>query len=77
MEIIMFILTLAGTIATIISTIIAIRAKNEVKHILKNIRQENNEISIAGDTNAINEGTNSGTIIGANSGVVNGDRYGK
>ena len=77
MEIIMFILTLAGTIATIISTIIAIRAKNEVKHILKNIRQENNEISIAGDTNAINEGTNYGKIIGANSGVVNGDRYGK
>lgn len=70
MELTMLILTGIGTIATIISTVIAVRAKNEVKRIL-NITKNNN------NRNANNTGSikvkNSGINMGEISGISTGD----
>lgn len=42
MDNIMLILTIIGTCATVISTVLAIRAKNEAREILKEIKEEKN-----------------------------------
>jgi predicted membrane protein len=57
MDYIMLALTAIGTIATIISTIIAVRAKNETKRIVNKIK-------------IVNEGINKGNIVGINKGDI-------
>lgn len=72
MEIVMLILTFIGTIATIISTIIAIRAKNEAQKILLEIHsQSDRNINNSGNIGINNSGINTGTIHGINTGEVN------
>lgn len=66
MEYVMCILTTIGTVATIISTVIAVKAKNEAKSIL----DESRNVSNSGKTTVSNSGSNSGTMAGQNSGEV-------
>lgn len=69
MEYLSLILTAIGTIATIISTIKAIRAKNEANRILENIKVVVNQSSNLIDIT--NSGNNSGLISGTNAGEIN------
>ena len=59
MDVLMMIFTALGTIASIISAIIAVRAKDKIIEIQKN----KNEVKIETESN-------SGQIIGINSGYV-------
>lgn len=68
METMMFILTVISTIATIISTYVAVRAKNEVKEIAKEIK--NHHVSNSGKIGIKNSGHNNGIISGINTGEV-------
>lgn len=71
MDNIMLILTIIGTCATVISTVLAIRAKNEAREILKEIKEEKNRnINNKGKIDIKNTGTNSGIISGINAGEV-------
>ncbi len=66
------ILTSIGTTATIISTIVAIRTKNEAKKTLKQIKEENSKnIKNNGNISISNSGNNSGFLNGINSGDIN------
>ena len=56
------ILTAIGTVATVISTVIAVRAKNEAKDILK--------LKNKGNVKVKNSGNNSGIMSGINSGEI-------
>lgn len=72
MDNIMLILTAIGTCATILSTILAVKAKNEAKEILKEIKKEKNRnISNTGKIVIENTGTNSGIMSSINSGEIN------
>ena len=63
--------TALGTVATVISTIIAVRAKNEAEKILKQIREENSRnIKNRGNVTVDNKGSNTGIISGINSGEI-------
>ena len=74
METAMFILTVIGTIATVISTFSAIRAKNEAKIILKEIKDERNRnVDNYGRIKVDNTGVNTGIISGVNTGEVHGN----
>ena len=65
------ILTAIGTVATVISTVIAIRAKNEAQDILKQIKEEHSRnVRNKGNVNVENNGSNSGIMIGINSGEI-------
>lgn len=65
------ILTAIGTVATIISTIVAVSAKNEAEKILNQIKEEKNRnVKNSGDVTATNSGNNSGVISGINSGEI-------
>lgn len=65
------ILTAIGTVATVISTVIAIRAKNEAREILKQIKEERSRnVSNKGNVNIENKGSNSGIMSGINSGEI-------
>lgn len=66
------ILTGIGTVATIISTIVAIRAKHEAKRILQQIKEETNSRNITNKepVQVTNSGNNSGVISGINSGEI-------
>lgn len=65
------IFTAIGAVATVVSTIIAVRAKNESKKILEQIKEENSRnISNKGKVNVSNQGSNSGILIGNNSGDI-------
>lgn len=65
------ILTTIGTIATIISTIVAIRAKNEANRILHQIKKEKNRnVANSGEVTVANNGNNLGIINGINSGEI-------
>lgn len=65
------ILTAIGTVATVISTIIAVRAKNEVKKILNQIKEERSRnIKSSGEVHVTNSGNNSGIMSGINSGDI-------
>ena len=65
------ILTAIGTVATVISMIATIKAKNEAKKILKQIKEEKScNITNSGSINATNNGNNSGIISGINSGEM-------
>ena len=59
------ILTAIGTVATVISTVIAIRAKNEAQDILKQIKEEHSRnVRNKGNVNVENNGSNSGIMSG-------------
>ncbi len=63
--------TAAGAVATIISTIVAVRAKNEAKDILHQIKEERSRnVSNSGEMNITNTGTNSGIVSGTNTGEM-------
>ena len=65
------ILTAIGTVATVISTVIAIRAKNEAQDILKQIKEEHSRnVRNKGNVNVENNGSNSGIMRGINSGEI-------
>ena len=64
MDSIMLILTVIGTCATVVSTVLAIRAKNEARDILKEIKEEKNRnINNKGKIDIKNTGTNSGIML--------------
>lgn len=65
------ILTAIGTVATVISTVIAVRAKNEAKVILKKIEEHSRNIKNKGNVKVENGGNNSGIMSGINSGEIN------
>ena len=72
MEKIMLILTIIGTAATVISTVLAIRAKNEAQSILKEVtNMRNRNVTNSGKIEVNNAGVNSGIISGVNTGEVN------
>ena len=60
--------TIIGAIATIISTVIAVRAKEEAKSILKQIKEGN--IKNSGKIEVKNNGQNTEIINGINSGDI-------
>ena len=65
------ILTAIGTAATVVSTIVAVCAKNEAKKILKQIKDEKSRnVTSNGDVEVTNNGNNSGVISGINSGEI-------
>ena len=65
------IFTAIGTVATVISTIIAVRAKNESKRILEQIKEEHSRnIENKGNMRVSNSGNNSGILIGNTSGDI-------
>lgn len=67
----MLILTAIGTVATVISTVIAVRAKNEAKDFLKQIKEEHSRnIKNKGNVKVENSGNNSGIMSGINSGEI-------
>lgn len=70
---IMLVLTIIGTIATVISTFLAIKAKNEAKSILREVKNiTNKNVTNSGKVEVKNDGMNSGVISGINTGEVNG-----
>ena len=65
------ILSAIGTAATVVSTIVAVCAKNEAKKILKQIKEEKSRnVTSNGDVEVTNNGNNSGVISGINSGEI-------
>lgn len=65
------ILTAIGTAATVVSTIVAVCAKNEAKKILKQIKEEKSRnVTSNGDVDVTNNGNNFGVISGINSGEI-------
>ena len=64
-------LTAIGTAATVVSTIVAVCAKNEAQKILKQIKEEKSRnVTSNGDVEVTNNGNNSGVISGINSGEI-------
>lgn len=71
MDYLMLILTAIGTTATVVSAVIAVKAKNEAKDILKQIKEEKSRnIRNSGDVRVANSGNNSGVLSGINSGDI-------
>ena len=71
MDYLMLILTVIGTTATVISAVIAVKAKNEAKDILKQIKEEKSrKIRNSGEVRVTNSGSNSGVLSGINSGDI-------
>lgn len=65
------IFTATGAVATVISTIIAVKAKNESKKILEQIKEDHSRnIESKEKVNISNRGNNSGILIGNNSGDI-------
>lgn len=65
------IFTAMGAIASVISAVIAIKAKNESEKILKQIKEEHNRnIENKGNIQVSNRGSNSGIIMANNSGEI-------
>lgn len=65
------ILTAIGTVATVISTIVAVSAKNEAKKILKQVKEENSHnVTNGGEVEVTNKGNNSGVMSGINTGEI-------
>lgn len=63
--------TALGAITTVISTIIAIKAKNEAKKILVRIKEENSRnVKNKGNIKIKNEGNNTGVMMGINTGEI-------
>ncbi len=71
MDYLMLILTAIGTTATVVSAVITIKAKNETKDILKQIKEEKSRnIRNSGDVRVTNSGNNSGVLSAINSGDI-------
>ena len=65
------IFTATGAIASVISAIVAVRAKNKTREILEQVNEErSHNIKNNGDVRISNNGINSGTISGINSGDI-------
>ena len=65
------IFTAVGAIASVISAIVAVRAKNKTQEILEQVKEErSHNIKNSGDVQISNSGINSGTISGINSGDI-------
>ena len=65
------IFTATGAIASVISAIVAVRAKNKTQEILEQVKEEkSHNIKNNGDVRISNNGINSGTISGINSGDI-------
>ncbi len=65
------IFTAIGAAASVISAIVAVRAKNRTQEILKQIKEErSHNIRNSGNVRISNDGINSGTISGINSGDI-------
>ena len=76
MDYIMLGLTIIGTCATVLSTILAIKAKNEAREILNEIKEEKNRnINNRGKINIKNTGTNDGILSGINTGEINNGKW--
>lgn len=81
MDIIMMIIGLISMVATVISCIIAVRAKNESKRILNNIQSiavntgtqeiQNHTVETKGDIDIENSGNNDGVMAGVVTGGIN------
>ncbi|PFI68966.1 hypothetical protein COJ57_26565 [Bacillus cereus] len=85
MDILMMLISLISMIATVISCIIAVKAKNESEKILNKVKNniyntgnqkiKDTSVKNEGDINIDNNGTNSGTMAGiVTGGIKNGDR---
>lgn len=75
MDYLMLILTAIGTTATVVSAVITVKAKNEAKDILKQIKEEKSRnIRNSGDVRVTNSGNNSGVLSGINSGDIQNDK---
>lgn len=71
MDGLMLILTIIGTCATVMSTFLAIKAKNEANEILEKIKEENSRnIKNTGKISVENNGVNSGVISSINTGEI-------
>ena len=65
------IFTAVGAIASVISAIVAVRAKNKTQEILEQVKEErSHNIKNSGDVQISNSGINSETISGINSGDI-------
>lgn len=80
MELTMFIITVISTIATVVSCIVAVRAKNKCKVYMNEIKNQTVDISKSQDGNiksghvkVTNTGHNNGLIAGVVSGEVKQD----
>ena len=72
MEQTMLIIAIIGTIATIISTVVAVKARNDAQKILLEINNQNKKnVNNSGDIGIKNTGINTGVISGINTGEVN------
>jgi hypothetical protein len=79
MDIIMMIIGLISMVATVISCIIAVRAKNESKRILSNIQSVTlntgqQEVENEGDFEIENSGHNDGVMAGIVTGGIKNDK---
>ena len=74
MDEILFVFSLIGTIATVISTVIAVKARNEAKNILQQIKEvSSRNIDSSGIIELKNTGNNSGVISAINTGDIHND----
>ena len=65
------IFTAVGAMASVVSAIVAVRAKNKTQEIWEQIKEErSHNIRNSGDVRISNSGINSGTISGINSGDI-------
>lgn len=64
----MFVLTLIGTVAAVVSAVVAVCAKNEVQRLVNSIKGDRN--AQAGDVRVENKGDNQGVILGVNTGEI-------
>ena len=74
MDLVMMIISLISMIATVISCIIAVKARNEVKRISLAIKADefvNSKVNINGDVRLNNNGENSGVMAGVVTGGIN------
>lgn len=74
MDKLMLYLNIIVTVATVISTVIAIKSKNEAKEILKEIKVVTRNQNVDTEKNEVHsDGNNTGIIVGINSGdITNG-----
>jgi hypothetical protein len=71
METIALLLSGISTVAAVASAIAAFKARNEVKSLVNQIdSSQQRAIKTTGDVKTSNEGSNSGTIVGINSGNI-------
>lgn len=63
--------TVIGTIASIVSASVAVKAKNETKKIVEKFKEENSRnIKSSGNVTIKNTGENNGILTGINSGEI-------